>query len=152
MKIFFVLLIPLMTITSCCLTGDRKCYQGNNSAIFRILSGSNGQDLVFGPSGIYDKNLIKFYSINGIDTIFHYYGAGPNPNPGQDSLLFVTFDHRKKDTVYVLLNNSDTDTLYLKYQMVDGAPCCPDYSQIYPSKYNKTFLQTMSGGITIINK
>ena len=151
MKIFFVLLIPVIVLASCCL-GYTKCGQDNNPSRFRILSSSNGQDLVFGPSRIYDKNIIKFYSLTGIDTIFHNYGARPNPNPGQDSLLYVDFDYRKKDTVYVLLNNSDIDTLYLTYRMVDGSPCCQDYSHVTPVKYNKTFPETINGGITIIKK
>lgn len=149
------MLIPVLfltgILTSCCL-GNRKCRQDYNSAAFRILSAANGQDLVFGPSGIYDKNLIKFYSLDGTDTIYHHYGAGHNPNPGQDSLLFVSFDYRKKEIVYVSLNASDIDTMTLTYETVDGSPCCQDYSEVHPARYNNAFLQTITGGITIINK
>ncbi|MEK7226147.1 MAG: hypothetical protein AAB221_10725 [Bacteroidota bacterium] len=151
MKIFFYILLPIIILSSCCL-GNRKCNADDNSARFRIVSAINGQDLVFGSSKIYDKNTIKFYSLTGTDTIFHHYGAGPNPNPGQDSLLYVNFDYRKKETVFVLLNNADIDTLNLTYETIDGSPCCPDHMDVKPSRYNSNLLQTISGGITIIKK
>ena len=132
--------------------GNIKCNQDYNAARFRIISLTNGNDLVFGSTKIYDKNFIKFYSLNGTDTILHHYGAGPNPNPGQDSLLFVDFDYRKKETVYVLLTNSDIDTLKLSYQIVNASPCCQDYYAVSPTSYNNNSMQTINGGITIIKK
>lgn len=151
MKVVFVLLLPILILSSCCL-GNRKCNQDYNAARFRIISLTNGNDLVFGSTKIYDKNFIKFYSLNGTDTILHHYGAGPNPNPGQDSLLFVDFDYRKKETVYVLLTNSDIDTLKLSYQIVNASPCCQDYYAVSPTSYNNNSMQTINGGITIIKK
>mgnify|MGYP007095241197 FL=1 len=120
-KIFFYALFPL-TIASCCL-GNRKCNPDYTSARFRIVNSLNGQDLVFGSSKIYDKDFIKFYSLNGTDTILHHYGTGPNPNPGQDSILFVDFDYRKQNVVFVRLTNSDIDTLNIIYELVDASPC-----------------------------
>ena len=97
MRVIFFLFLTIL-LASCCL-GIPKCPENYNSARFRIIGSANGQDLVFGTSHIYDKDLIKFFSLNGVDTIFHYYRAGPNPNPGQDSLLYVNFDYRKKEIV-----------------------------------------------------
>jgi len=151
MKTLLILSLPALLLFSCCF-GSRKCLPDLNSARFRIISSANGQDMVFGPSKIYNKNLIKFYSLDGADTIFHHYGAGSNPNPGGDSLLFVDFDYRKKDIVYVALNNSDIDTLVLNYTIVDASPCCQDYSKVQPASYNNLLLQTVYEGITIIRK
>jgi hypothetical protein len=150
MKTLFYLILSF-TFVSCCV-GNRKCAQDYNSARFRIISIVNENDLVFGPSKIYDKNSIKFFSLSGTDTIFHHYGAGPNPNPGEDSLLFVDFDYRKKETVYIKLNNADIDTIVLAYQTIDASPCCPDYLEGKPISCNNNFLQQLSGGITIIKK
>ena len=146
--LIFSILFPFI---SCCI-GNRKCQQDDNSARFRILDKITGNDLVFGPSRIYDKNFISFYSLNGTDTIFHSFSAGPNPQPGQDSLLFVQFDNRKKLTVFVRLNNADTDTLGLSYVSVDEAPCCPDFLEVVPLSYNNRSLDQSPGGITIIKK
>jgi hypothetical protein len=151
MKIFLVSIISIVFVASCCLS-NRKCKQDYNSARFRILKSSTGEDLLFGPSRVYDKNFIKFYSINGPDTIVHHYGPGPNPTPGQDSLLFVDFNFSKQETVYVRLSNSDVDTLKLAYSLVDASPCCPDYSKVNPVSYNNILLGAVSGGITIIQK
>lgn len=149
-RVFLYAVLPL-TLVSCCF-GNRKCNQEYNSARFRIVNSTNGQDLVFGSSKIYDKDFIKFYSLNSTDTIFHHYGAGPNPNPGQDSLLFVDFDYRKKETVFLKLTNSDIDTLNLIYQVVDASPCCPDYSSVKPNSINNKSLEQLSGGILVIKK
>ena len=150
MKTFFYFILPL-TLASCCL-GNRKCNQDYNSSRFRIVDKTSGNDLVFGSAKIYDKSFITFYSINGVDTIFHHYGAGPNPNPGQDSLLFVDFDYRKKETVFIRLSNSDVDTLTLSYQIVDASPCCPDYTSAKPISLNNNYLEQVTGGITILRK
>jgi hypothetical protein len=132
--------------------GSRKCNADSSAAIFRIVNSLTGQDLVFGSSKIYDKNLIKFYSLSGTDTIFHHYGAGPNPNPGQDSLLFVNFDYRKQNVVFVRLTNSDIDTMYIVYDVMDASPCCPDFSMARPSTFNSKALEVQAGGIAILKK
>ena len=150
MKTFLYFILPI-TLASCCL-GNRKCNQNYNSSRFRIVSLTNGQDLVFGPAKIFSKESIKFYSLNGTDTIFHTYGAGPNPNPGQDSLLFVQYDYRNKEIVFIKLNNNDIDTLNLVYDVVDASPCCEDYTAVRPNLYNNSSLQQISGGITLLNK
>ena len=150
MKVFFYIILPIV-LSSCCI-GNRKCNQDNNSSRFRILSASNGQDLVFGASKIYSKDFIKFYSLSGTDTVFHSYGAGPNPNPGEDSLLFVQFDYRKNETVFLKLSNTDTDTLKLVYEVVDASPCCENYTSVKPELHNNNVMQQLRGGITIIKK
>lgn len=150
MKTLFYFIL-LLTLTSCCL-GNRKCNQDYNSSRFRIVDKTSGNDLVFGSNKIYDKYFITFYSLNGTDTIFHHYGAGPNPNPGQDSLLFVVFDYRKKEMVFVRLSNTDIDTLSLSYPIVDASPCCPDYTSAKPTSLNNNYLEQITGGITILRK
>lgn len=150
MKTFLYFFLPL-TLASCCL-GNRKCNQDNYSSRFRILDKTNGNDLVFGPAKVYDKNSIRFFSLNGTDTIFHHYGAGPNPNPGQDSLLFVAFDYRKNEIVFVKLNSLDIDTLTVIYHLEDASPCCTDYSVVTPTNFNNNPLEQITGDITIIKK
>lgn len=149
-KLFFYAAL-VITIGFCCF-GKTKCKQDITQVRFRIINAQNGQDLVFGPTKIYDKNLIKFYSLNGSDTIFHTYGAGPNPNPGQDSLLFVNFNHRKKNNVLMKVSDSDIDTLHIIYELVDAAPCCPDYIAVKPDSFNNKPPETLKGGITILKK
>jgi len=145
------MLLAALILVSCCLGGG-KCRPDNYSSRFRILNLTNSQDLVFGPTKIYNKNLLRFYSLNGVDTISHFYGPGPNPNPGEDSLLFVEFDYRKFEVVYVRLTNTDIDTLSLTYRLVDASHCCPDYYSATPTYYNNNSIQTIYGGVTIIKK
>lgn len=150
MKLLSFIILPI-TLASCCL-GNRKCIQDINSSRFRIVDKISGNDLVFGSTSVYDKSMIKFYSLNGIDTIYHNYGAGPNPNPGEDSLLYVNFDYRKKDTVFVKLSDADIDTLSVTYPIIDGSPCCSSYTSVKPISLNNNFVEEISGGITILKK
>lgn len=136
---------------SCCL-GNRKCNQNNNTAAFRILSATTGTDMVFGPGKIYNKDSIRFFSLTGTDTIYHHYGASHNPNPGGDSLLYVSFDYRNFNVAYIRLNNSDVDTLNLDYKLMDGSSCCPDFKAVYPLSVNNRNIDRLTGGISVIKK
>ena len=149
-KLILFAFLPLIII-SCCL-GNRKCPLEFNSARIRIVNSTNGNDLVFGSTRIYDKNFIVFYSLNGLDTIFHHYNPGPNTNPGQDSLLFVDFDYRNYETVFLRLTNSEIDTLHLNYQLIHASACCDDYLSVKLNRFNNEPLEMLDGGITLIRK
>lgn len=150
MKLFYLFILPLV-ITSCCL-GNRKCQTDNYNTRFRIIDKTTGKDLVFGPDKVYDKNTIRFYSLNGTDTIYHHYGADANSNPGQDSLLYVSMDYRKLETVFVRLSNTDRDTMAVTYPLTDASPCCADYNTAKPVAVNNIPLEQITGGIFIIKK
>ena len=137
-------------IASCCMEG--KCNLEPGSSKFRIVSSLNGHDLLFGPTRIYNKDSIKFFSLNGTDTVFHSVGGGVNNYPDMDSVLYVNFDYTHKDTVYVYLNNSIIDTLKLRYQIIDQSRCCPGYSDITSYNYNGMELPVLTGGIITIKK
>jgi hypothetical protein len=132
--LFFLLSVVLF---ACCF-GNRKCAGENYNLRFRLLSKADGTDLVFGLAGVFKKDSIKVYSLNGADTVQHLYGVGPNPNPGNDSLLFISLDHRKYETIFFRLTQADTDTLRVKYVLEDGSNCCPDYTVVRPVTYNNT--------------
>lgn len=140
--------ISILTLTSCCI-GNRKCDLGNNYSNFRIIDKTNGNDLLFGSTKIYNKDSITFFSLNADDTIFHR--SYPYANPGQDSVLFVEFDYRKQTTVFVRLNNVDIDTLILTYPTIT-LRCCPDITSVKPISYNNRTVDQNSDGTTILKK
>jgi hypothetical protein len=148
MKAAYLFLVVFFS--SCCL-GNRKCNESDLSVSFRLLNAVNGEDLIFGANSVYDKNSIKFYSLTGNDTLFHSYQAAAYSNNPQDSFLFVVFDYRKIETVYVMLASSDVDTLNVIYE-TNTSQCCQDYSTINLLRYNNTILQASSSGITTIKK
>ena len=150
MKIIFYYIV-ILTLTSCCF-GNRKCPQDNKSTIFRLVDKTTGADLVFGPTGLYNKDSIAFFSLTGTDTVFHNYGAGPNSSPGQDSLLFVSFDHRNFETMFLRLNSLDVDTLRINYEIIDAGPCCNDYTNSQPLSYNNNPVKQIQGGVTALMK
>ena len=150
MKSLLAIITPLIFI-SCCF-GNRKCKQDDNNSTFKIIDKTNGNDLVFGSTRVYDKNAIVFYSINAADTVIHNYGSGPGPNPGHDSLLYVEFDYRKFATVFIRLNTSDIDTISLSYPIEDASPCCTDYSIVKPVSLNGLQLERTTDGIIVLKK
>lgn len=150
MKTTLLFLLPIL-LYGCCL-GNRKCQTDNYGTRFRIVDKTTGKDLAFGPDKIYDPNAIRFYSLSGTDTIYHPYGPGPNPNPGQDSLLFVTMDYRKVETVYIKLSAADRDTILVNYPLTDASPCCGDFHTAEPLSCNGVRLEEMTGGIFVIKK
>lgn len=147
-----IIIYCLPVILASCCFGNRKCKQDNNAARFRILDKGSGKDLVFGPARRYDPAFIRFYSVSGADTIIHNYGPGPSPNPGEDSLLYVDFDFRKPETVFLSLTGADTDTLLIRFEIIDPAPCCVNYTVAKPGFLNNQPLTQLSGGITVLYK
>jgi hypothetical protein len=150
MKELFYIFLPLI-LGSCCL-GNAKCKLDNNDVRFRIVNATSGEDLLFGATKIYDKDSIRLYSINGNDTIFHFCKAGANPNPGQDSLLYVTFDQRKYQNVILEISDSDVDTISLDYPTTNVSPCCEDYTTAVPRTLNSTPIEILTGGISLLKK
>lgn len=149
---FYLLSVFSAFLLGGCCFGKSKCQLSECLAKFRIVNAQTRQDLAFGPSRKYNPAEIKLYAINGGDTVLQYIQAGPNPNPGGDSLLFASFDYRKPDMVFIWLNNTDTDTLQLFYQVVDASPCCPDYTEIQSMQLNHIAVEKQYGGISILKK
>lgn len=89
------LLLPtafLLIIFSACCIGTRECLPLYvHDADLRIVSVSDGRDLVFGQNSIYDKGKIKFYSIKGRDTTFFEYKLKKVDRDGYDSVITVDF-------------------------------------------------------------
>lgn len=121
-------------LVSCCMITNRKCSISENDAVFRIVDAANEHDLFFGMYKQYDWNLIKLFSLEGNDTIFHQINGRTFSN-NQDSLLFVYFNSRV-ETVYVSLNGSDIDTLRLSYDVHMASSCCEEFSYVNPLSYN----------------
>jgi hypothetical protein len=143
--------ITFLVLSGCCF-GTPKCNQNYFSARFRIVDALTGQDLAFGSARKYNPNTIKLYSINGADTVYQHLGAGSNPTPGGDSLLYASFDYQKPALVFLRLNSTDIDTLLLSYGLVDASPCCQDYSVIESILYNNKTMENQSGDVLIIKK
>lgn len=91
LKLILFLITTLIIFHSCNKCKNLDCAANNYSGQFRIVKIADGKDLVFGADKIYDKNQIKFYSLNGIDTTFLDYKPIKFANSGYDSILYVNF-------------------------------------------------------------
>src|SRR5690348_13371646 len=94
MRSFILLAFTVITaafLTSCDPCRNLDCLTSNYDGQFRIVSVSNGNDLVFGPNRVYDKNQIRFYTLTGTDTTFFNYQTIRFPGAGYDSVLQVHF-------------------------------------------------------------
>jgi hypothetical protein len=81
--------ILALTLISCDPCDNLDCISDNHFGQFRIVSKTDGKDLVFGPNAIYDQTKIKFYSLNGNDTTFFQYTPTKFPGSGYDSIDFI---------------------------------------------------------------
>jgi hypothetical protein len=123
-----------LLLPSCDPCKNLDCLSDNYYGQFRIVSATDGRDLVFGPTRIYDKNQISFYSLKGTDTTFFDYQALRFPNTGYDSILHVRF-FPKADIAYMRLTNGDVDTLAIAYKTF-GTKCCGTITEITNFRFN----------------
>src|SRR4051812_49639899 len=112
-------------LANCC--PERKCLQTELWRAFRITDAQNGSDLIFGPNRCYDPYLVKMFSVSGSDTVYHNIRPGKySPPPVTDSLLLGELSFGRYETIYVRLNQVDTDTMKISYGYSDGGNCCRD--------------------------
>lgn len=136
-KLFYYLFICLFAFTtiSCDPCENLDCITSNYFGQFRIVSKTDGKDLVFGPNAIYDPTKIKFYSLNGTDTTFFEYTPEKLPGIGYDSILYVRFYPEVVTPTYIKLNNVEIDTLTITYNTFK-TKCCGTITEIANYKYN----------------
>ena len=121
-------------VFSCDPCKNLDCAYDDYYGQFRIVSATDGKDLVFGPNKIYDKNEIKFYTLNGTDTSFFQPSALKSIDFGNDTVLQVKF-FPKVETAYIRLNNNDTDTLAITYETTN-TKCCGTITEITNFRFN----------------
>jgi len=76
--------ILFLLFSACCLTGN-KCDDNYTRINFQIVD-------VFGPFRIYKADSIRFFSVRGTDTMYHFYKPPLRSYLGTDSFLLVDID------------------------------------------------------------
>ena len=76
-------------IDSCDPCRNLDCISENHIGQFRIVSKTDGKDLVFSQNAVYDPAKIQFYSLSGTDTFFYKYSPTSYSGTGYDSILYV---------------------------------------------------------------
>lgn len=136
-KLLFLLLIVLNAgcyIDQPCKDSNMVCPDSYGS-LFRILSKTDGKDLIFGPSRLYDKSQIKIFSLNGNDTTFGNYEPYRLVLNGYDSVLHFKISS-KPNTLYIQLSTNDIDTISVSYGQTKGR-CC-SFNSIRFLNYNNS--------------
>jgi hypothetical protein len=147
----FVFLIFSIMFSSCDPCANLKCISENISGQFRIVSKQDGKDLLFGPTRIYDKAKIKFYTLKGGDTLFFQYDLIKFPGNGYDSIIYIRFYPVTITPVYLKLNDTDIDTLDITYHM-SKSRCCGTFTEITKFRYNNLIDIPGNKGIQEIKK
>ncbi len=135
-KYFMFTIILGVVFFSCNPCNNLDCLTDNYYGQFRIVNATNGEDLVFGPTKIYDKKQIKFYSLKDADTTFFDYETIKFPNTGYDSILYVRF-FPKTEIAYMQLSNGDIDTLNISYNTFN-TKCCGTITEITNFRFNNS--------------
>lgn len=133
---FITYFLTISIFQFCNPCDNLDCITNNYSGQFRIVSTIDNSDLVFGSSRVYDKNLIKFYSLHGADTTFFDYQAIRFPNTGYDSILHVEF-LPATEIAYMKLSNGDIDTIQISYNTFD-TKCCGTITEITNFRFNNS--------------
>lgn len=149
MKSFFILLICIAVCFSSCCRLVAKCDMSYSARQRFYLKDLSGNDLLFGASHRYDPRLVRFYSLDGGDTLWYGSLIEQNIYKTGDSFLTVQFQTFNKDTVLVRLNDQDTDTLTVAYEQSYDR-CCGTYSSVHAVTYNDSLVQTELGVATLI--
>ena len=136
LKVTLLLIVLPGYFSSCDPCRYLECAPGNIFGQFRIVSASNGNDLVFGPTRIYDASQIRFYSLKGSDTTFLEYQTIRFPGTGYDSILYVLF-YPRPGTVFVRLSG-DIDTLAISYETKPKSRCCGPTTNITSFRFNNS--------------
>ena len=132
--LLFIAFFILMLMYSCDPCKNLDCVASNFYGQFRIVNAANGQDLLFGPNRIYDKNQIRFYSLKGADTTYFESGTTQYSGTGYDSILYVHF-FPNPDVAFMRLSNGDIDTLNITYQSRQ-TKCCGTIKEIKNFRFN----------------
>ncbi len=148
-KILIQLFIPVFAIYSCnpCKNVDPP---SPNYGAFRIVGKIDGKDLVFGSNKVYNKNLIRFYSLQGQDTTFLNYHPIKSLGIGYDSILMVEFSWNP-ETAYMRLSDGDIDTFNVTYQSRPHK-CYPTLTEITSFRYNNLIVIPPSDGVYELKK
>ncbi len=136
--IFSFIVFITLSFWSCNKCRYLDCIFSDYCAQFRIVSKANGNDLIFGINSIYDKNKIKFFSLNGNDTTFFQHSPVPRYlNSDRDSILKVYYNSEPKGLTFIKFNNVDVDTLTITY-LTKNTECCGNVTTISKFLYNNT--------------
>lgn len=136
LKFLVVVLAAGLLFYSCDPCRNLDCRTSMYSGQFRIVSKTDGKDLVFGPNKIYDKNQIRFYSLDGSDTTFFEYEPIQQSGAGYDSILYVWFEP-PPEIAYMRLSNGDVDTLAISYNSFNSK-CCGTIEEITKFRFNNS--------------
>jgi hypothetical protein len=130
----FLFITTCYFLFSCDPCKNLDCLSDSIHGQFRIVDAATNRDLVFGPNRIYDKNEIRFFSVNGSDTTFFDYEPIKFGGANYDSILYVKFIPRT-DLAYLQLSIADVDTLRMTYQ-TKKTKCCAEITNIVNFRYN----------------
>lgn len=120
-------------------------------ANLRMVSATEGKDLIFGQNSIYDKDKIVFFSLKGNDTTFFPFRSVALNRIGYDSVLEVDF-FPAAETAYMRLSNSDIDTMKLAFRTHKKTSCCNASSELFTITYNNTVELNVRNGVQEIKK
>jgi hypothetical protein len=150
-KLNFVTLFSIMVVAiSCVPCKNMDCKYDDYTGEFRMVDKLSGKDLVFGPSKVFDKNQIKFYSLQGLDTVKYEYFPVRSLGSGYDTLLNVRFYPGNPKVVFIKLGNDDTDTLSIEYKTYNSE-CCGRITELAKFRFNNSY-ETSGKEIQVIKK
>ena len=151
MRRFLIIVGLTVLFNSCDECRNLDCLPSNYTINLRLLKQPGDNDLLFGPSSIYDKATIRFFSLTGADTTVFDFQTIKLPGTGYDSVLSVKIFPETVSTVYMELNETDTDSLQLTYEHFN-TKCCGMITQVDSLRYNNQPAVSAAEGTILLSK
>ncbi|MBK7232374.1 MAG: hypothetical protein IPH93_08925 [Saprospiraceae bacterium] len=130
---FFLAMMVLFTLSSCCRYVD--CVSDDYFIKLVIKDQSDSSDLIFGDGREYDRSEIQCYSILGGDTTIYEIAFEAYNSSVSDSIVFIKLFPEIFENVYLKWNDTDVDTLLVKYHSFD-TNCCGKITEISKKNIN----------------
>ena len=147
--LFFLIAFTATVISSCFPCEDVEC-DDTPPYMYFVLVNATGQDLVFGPNNIYDRNRFTFYALTATDSTFYDYRIVETGDQRFESALRVLFDPIQ-EVAYMKLSDGDIDTLNISYTSTETA-CCGTSFEITHFHHNDSDDISADTGFQVLQK
>ncbi len=144
---YLIGLVVMCSFVTCNKCNRLDCITDQDTGQFRIISKTDGRDLLYGPNAIYNPRKISVYTVNGADTTYFQTVSTRYFGTGYDSVLVVRFAPKTTKPIYIKLHSLDLDTLALTYHTYQ-TKCCGTITDIKNYAYNNT--TTFEGNVDIL--
>ncbi|MEM9546857.1 MAG: hypothetical protein AAGA77_12835 [Bacteroidota bacterium] len=156
MKFFYLLLLAGLLIYSSCNSECQHidCISPLPTMYLSVVSNVDSTDLLFGDQSRYDIEEVRFFEIDGADTIDYSFIEETLLTSESMQVLYFDAINSNSSELFLQLDESDIDTFSVTYS-IQEAECCGTIKQFNTIHHNGRLvldLMSVNDWITVIEK